>query len=380
MDLHVAIVARGLPTLRYPLHGIFEWDQAKALSKAGIQVDFFAVDLRSFRRLRPWGITHGHKDGITWHCFSIPIGRSPLLFRIKVGVWALQKLYENVFRQIAAPDIIHAHFDEFGFMAAHLSKRVHVPFVVTEHRSSILDLNLPSNFLYMLRESHSNAARVIAVSSRLKECIQRSTGVEAEIIPNIVSHCFSVRRISHQGFVFVSTGALEIGKRHRLVIEAFASILAYYDAIKLEIIGDGNLRKELQALVADLNISNKVTFHGTLAREQIAEIYRQCDCFVLPSAYETFGVVYIEAMAAGLPVIATRCGGPEDFVTEVNGILVDVDDVEGLKDAMMKMCEMREAFDGERISADTLSRFSPRSIANQLENIYTQVLWESTIG
>ena len=55
---------------------------------------------------------------------------------------------------------------------------------------------------------------------------------------------------------------------------------------------------------------------------EIVKVYEECDCFVLPSAGETFGVVYVEAMAAGLPVIATRCGGPEDFVNEDNGILI----------------------------------------------------------
>lgn len=380
MDLHVAIVAMGVPTSRYPLHGIFEWDQAKALSKAGIKVDFLAVDLRSFRRLRPWGITNGQKDGIAWHRFSIPIGRSPLLFRVKVGAWALQKLYENVFAYAAAPNILHAHFDEYGYMAAQLSKKVHIPFLVTEHNSDILELNPPENFVHILRESHTHAMCVISVSNSLKKSIRRCTGTEAEVVPNIVSSDFSFRHIPHPNFVFVSTGALETGKRHNLIIKAFAGVRAKYDDIRLEIIGAGKLRKELQNLADNLQVADKIKFHGSLSREQIAKIYRRCDCFVLPSAFETFGVVYIEAMAAGLPVIATRCGGPEDFVTEENGILVDVDDILGLKVAMMKMYKTREKYDSQSISQSVKCKFSSTTVARQLIDTYEAVLQDIAKG
>lgn len=86
-------------------------------------------------------------------------------------------------------------------------------------------------------------------------------------------------------------------------------------------IGDGHLRSVLMEYVWKHDLHDIVMFHGILSPMEIVKVYEECDCFVLPSAGETFGVVYVEAMAAGLPVIATRCGGPEDFVNEDNGIL-----------------------------------------------------------
>lgn len=69
------------------------------------------------------------------------------------------------------------------------------------------------------------------------------------------------------------------------------------------------------------------------------------DCFVLPSRSETFGIGFIEAFATGTPVIATRCGGPEDFVNEENGMLVDVDCVDELTQKMQKMFYTADKYD-----------------------------------
>lgn len=372
--LHVAIIAMGIPGSKYPLNGIFEWDQAKALAAAGVQVDYLAVDLRSFRRFRPWGITHGQKDGISWHCISIPIGRFPLEVRVKIGVWAFQRLYRNVFADGAGPDIFHAHFDAFGYMAAQLSIREKIPFVVTEHNSDILEPHLSSSFLHILRESHSRALRVIAVSSSLKTSIFKATGVEAVVVPNVVTTEFHYAKKEHEGTTFVTTCVLEYHKRTNVLLRAFASLCRRYNDIALEIVGDGEQRESLVRLAKELCIVDKVTFHGRLPRAEIAEIYNICDCFVLPSAFETFGVVYIEAMAAGLPVIATHCGGPENFVTEENGVLVPVDDVEALAEAMERLIISRRKYDGKAISANTIKLFSPETIAKQLLMIYQEAL------
>ena len=117
-----------------------------------------------------------------------------------------------------------------------------------------------------------------------------------------------------------------------------------------------------------------VFFRGHCPRNELAEAYAGADCFVLASRSETFGVAYIEAMAAGLPVIATRCGGPEDFVTEENGILIPVDDEDALTGAMEHMMLRREDYDSAAISADIRRKFAPETIAARLTELYEGVL------
>ena len=123
-----------------------------------------------------------------------------------------------------------------------------------------------------------------------------------------------------------------------------------------------------------MEISEKVRFRGLRNRMEIAREYRNSDAFVLPSRLETFGVVYIEAMAAGLPVIATRCGGPEDFVTPETGILIDVDDGAALTAAMKRMAADRAHYDSAKIAAYARQSFSPERVATHLTEIYQQAI------
>jgi glycosyltransferase involved in cell wall biosynthesis len=88
----------------------------------------------------------------------------------------------------------------------------------------------------------------------------------------------------------------------------------------------------------------------------------------------TFGVAYIEALAAGLPVIATNCGGPEEFVHKDNGILIEVDDAAALINSMLKMYNESNKFDRETISKEMVEKFSPETIAKRLTEIYRNIL------
>jgi len=106
----------------------------------------------------------------------------------------------------------------------------------------------------------------------------------------------------------------------------------------------------------------------------ISKKLKSSDCFVLASQNETFGVVYIEALACGIPVIATKCGGPEEFVSEENGFLVPVDDIDSLVKAMRDIYENSKNYDREKISKVTAGLFSPNEIANRLLEVYKNII------
>ncbi|MCL2312965.1 MAG: glycosyltransferase, partial [Firmicutes bacterium] len=95
-----------------------------------------------------------------------------------------------------------------------------------------------------------------------------------------------------------------------------------------------------------------------------------CHCFVLPSMFETFGVVYAEAIACGIPVVATKCGGPEDFVNDSNGLIVPTDDLESVIGAMEYMYKNAKKYDGDKISVATLEKLNEERIGKSLVNIY----------
>jgi len=113
---------------------------------------------------------------------------------------------------------------------------------------------------------------------------------------------------------------------------------------------------------------------GTQPRKIIAEYMKNADCFALASETETFGVAYIEALASGLPIIAARSGGPEDFIDDSNGILVDVNNVEDLTKALKSLYMNIKKYVKDNISNNAKERFSGELIARRLEKVYIEVL------
>ena len=139
---------------------------------------------------------------------------------------------------------------------------------------------------------------------------------------------------------FVFVGRLVDWKAVDLLLEAFGPVVAQTDAL-LEIIGDGLLRHELEAQTARLGLTSSVVFAGWLSQEQCVVRLQQAVGLVLPSLLECGGAVVLEAMAMGLPVIATNWGGPADYVDSTCGILIEPTSkevlVNGLTDAMLKL-------------------------------------------
>lgn len=372
--MHVLIVSRGMPDQQNPFMGLFEYDQAKALAKAGVQVTFFAVDLRSFRRKREFGIHSGSSDGVQWHRIDVPVGAVPRAMLLKIGTWALKKLYQTVFRdKNEKPDLIHAHFTNEAYMAAKLCEQEGIRLIVTEHSSEMNKPELEESLLNCAKYAYSKADAVIAVGQGLAANIEKNTGVSCTVIPNIMAadDFYAVKRNPEpKSFGFVFCGNLIDVKRPLLLLDAFRMVQKKDPDIRLGFIGDGSLRNELERKIEELNLQSSVTLYGRLPRNEIAPIYGNYDCFVLPSRSETFGVAYIEAMAAGLPVIATKCGGPEDFVTPEVGALIPVEDEEALVQAMEAMIAAADRYDSEVLKAYVRDRFSADAVAEKLTRLY----------
>ena len=157
-----------------------------------------------------------------------------------------------------------------------------------------------------------------------------------------------------------------------VTIKAFKLFYRENPNSSLTIVGDGPQRENLEKLVRSENLSDCVTFCGRLTRDRIKEVFDKSDCFVLASKGETFGVVYIEAMAAGLPVIATKCGGPEGFVNDSNGVLVEINDVEKLADAMQEIS--LKSYNPDKLNRFCLENFAPEVIANKLTELINGVI------
>ena len=139
----------------------------------------------------------------------------------------------------------------------------------------------------------------------------------------------SVERQRNDLTEFIFVGRLIDWKALDIILEAMRRLKGQLP-VSLEIIGDGPMRESWQALASQMGLSSVVRFSGWLSQEACAARLRQADVFVLPSLFECGGAVVLEAMAMGLPVIATAWGGPVDYLDSSCGILVNPDSRESL--------------------------------------------------
>jgi glycosyltransferase involved in cell wall biosynthesis len=390
--MHILIV----PSEQYmaadnPLGGVFQVSQAEALAQAGHKVGVIAPKARSlrsiFRGLGRWQVgravaAEGDVAGYRYLGWSWAPERIPDLY-IRSFRRTGHFLYGLYAARQGTPDLIHAHGSLYaGTLAASLQRDFGIPSVVTEHSSAYLTGTLRPWQLRAAGEAWRDAGARIVVSRALGKAIDREIPGPAsawEVIPNCLDRAFeeqdaSFRRPGHEGrFEILSVGSLIPIKNHSALLVAFASEFRGRDGVCLSIVGDGPLRSRLEQSVADLHIRRQVTFLGQLDKPGVLRAMRACDLFVLPSLNETFGVVVIEALSCGRPVLATSCGGPDDIVTEGDGLLVRGTSAEVLAGGLRSCYESVERFDPSAIRRYCLERYGRGAITALLESVYHRV-------
>jgi glycosyltransferase involved in cell wall biosynthesis len=142
--------------------------------------------------------------------------------------------------------------------------------------------------------------------------------------------------------------------------------------IRMVVAGPG-VEEDLAPLAEQLGIRERCEFTGLIPPERIADLMRRCAFLIIPSRYEPFGIVIIEAMACGKPVVATRSGGPEGLVTPENGLLVPPGDVEALTGAITTMLESFHRYNAEAIARKTLETYGDRVVTERLTSFYANL-------
>lgn len=369
--MKILVCARGYNSVSENRIGNFELDQAKALKAAGCDVRIASLDLRSFKRVRPFGAKLFRNSSM--HCVTVNSFSSFLPGRLseRQGAKAARTALKWICNDGWQPDVIHAHFTEIASCFAQAAGDTSAKFVVTEH-SSLMNTETPdAKNLAQAKKAYLSADKVIAVSSALAKNIKASTGVVPIVIGNVVDTDIfsSISNGSGQDtFRFVSCGNLVDVKNFELLFTAFSKL--HNTNAQLTVFGDGVKKQELADLCRSLGIADKVIFKGHRVREEIAKEYAQSDAFVLASKSETFGVAYAEAMCAGLPVISTACGGPQDFISEQNGLICENGDVDSLVKAMDLMMLTAISYDRKRIHRTCVQNYSPEGIAQKLISLY----------
>jgi len=227
-----------------------------------------------------------------------------------------------------------------------------------------------------LRFAMNRAQAILPVSHDLGGAIKDYYGIKKRIhvVPNVVDtevfhpSAFPAKPTNRGKKKMLLVAVLQPRKGIPDLLKALKQISSQRQDFVLDVVGDGPNRSEYEQLAKDLGLNNMVKFHGRQA--EIVEFIRECDFFVLPSLYENFGVVYIEAMACGKPVIATNAGGPREIVNKDVGILVPPKDVKALKEAIEYMLDNYQNYSPERIARYAKENFGYVAVGQMLDRIY----------
>lgn len=269
------------------------------------------------------------------------------------------------------PDIISVQASYPGiFGADHLSKKYGVPVHVHLRLGGSMFENLLRDVGSMQKAMLKaiNSAAVRTVTSDFQRRSLEQYVHEVNILPNPVN-CEFFREVQRAGDNVLAVGRLEREKGFDLLIHAVKQL----DWCTLTIIGSGSEFDYLQKLITKLELNSRVSLLGEQDKMVIKSEVAKSSFLVLPSRYETFGNVLLEAMASGKPVVATKCGGPEEIVSSKTGILCEPS-IEGLMSGMNEMKSRRDTFTSSDIRKETVLRFSPESWINKLESLFKSIL------
>ena len=372
-----------------PHRGYMFSEQATQIAANGFKVGLAFVEQRPLNRFTPARfINESHFQTSTEENSSFNTLRmhawNPKLSTARGGkIWArlTERLVKQYIRRYGRPDLIHAHFSLWAGYAAHnIYRKMGIPYVLTEHASSINDGKLTEEQKKIIRMACADAKQVICVGSMLQRNLQQliAQPEKAIVVPNFVDvNTFAPGNRTtdkEKEFIFVSVGNLTRRKGMHELIEAYGREFAQMPHVKLYIIGDGEELSALQQQIQVAGLQQQISLKGRLDREALAQLLAQCDAFVLPSHAETFGIVYIEALATGMPAIGTICGGPEDIITPECGYLINPGDVDALAARMKNLYDHYEQFDKARIRQSVANRFDFRLAGQQLKTIYHKAL------
>ncbi|MDR1055977.1 MAG: glycosyltransferase [Prevotellaceae bacterium] len=382
--MNILLISRGYPSKRDLQWGCFERDQALALQVAGHKVIIMIVEINTRLYWQKLGISHSFEDGLDIYRINLPFPyRFISLISYKWTHFIRQKLalilYKKIEKEQGKPDILYAHYLNNIAVTCSIKNKYGIPLVGLEHWSELTKEKIPQ---YMQRRgnlAYNGADKIIAVSDSLRRQILYHFNKESFVLHNMigeefVSHDIRIGRELDSPVRYVAVGSLIRRKGFDILIDAFAKSDLKEKGATITIIGKGVERNVLQQQISSAGLINNIFLVGVKSKKEIIEILKDSDVFILSSLAETFGVVCIEAMCLGLPVIATVCGGPEEFINEKNGILVPVNDVEALSSALVEMYNNINNYDRDAIANNCRARFSPHVIAEKLTTVFEDVI------
>ncbi len=381
---HILYLPRWYPSNEDTMLGLFVRKHAQAAADAGFRVtvvfavpgsnlrkhELFGTEIQSEGNLSEIIITYRKAEGIS--------GLARQLIAWNLGIKTSVQLNGK-------PDLIHAHIlTRTALLAWYFGRKWHVPYIITEHWSRYY----PENFQYkgwlhklLTRFAVRNAAKMTVVSNRLAKAMKAADiGSDFRSLPNVVdTKLFNIATKKDNKLRIISITCFEEkSKNLKMLIDAFVIFSANHKDAELVLVGEGADLTLIRKYVADKKLPfGAIRFTGLLEGAALAEELQQAFCLALTSNYETFGIVAYEAMACGIPVVATDVADLRDFIKPFTGRIVPVGDTRAFAEALSDVLDNPELFDREKMRTEVMQHYGSDAVSGKLAGIYHEMISKS---
>ena len=362
MPLKVLVLTTSYPSSESPVDGIFVREHARAAALAGADVRVVHLQRTPGRGLYE----------------LVPEDDDPPLVRVRYRRFGrpLSYLAFAAGARAAAgdPDVVHATSHLAALAALSLRK----PLVYSEHWSVFLPDNparLSAPLTRATRFALEHARLVLPPSEAMRATLAKlAPRARLRIVPNVVDdelfqpaerHDGGERRLLTAGLLGAN-GAKGVD----YLLDAVALLARERNGFRLDVVGDGELRGDYEAQARRLGVDRLVEFHGFRPKPELAAEMRRADLFVLASRFENNPCVVLEAMASGLPVVATRVGGLPELVDERSGLLAEPRDPASIAARIGEALDRLERFDRDAIARRARERYGREAVGKLLVAAY----------
>ena len=378
--LKILFLTPWYPSEENPAAGTFVMEHAMAVSLFN-EVTLIAFSESPISQWPFYAVSESIKDGI--RTIIIKIKRSPIpntnSFFHLCAIW---KCFRKLIKDGYKPDIIHANIYWAGVYAAILSRLYSVPFVITEHWTGFPMRRLTAVQKIKARFSMNRAKIILPVSEGLrKHIVQYGIKNKFRVVPNTVNTSLFYppiddikRNVKTKRILMVAF--LSHRKGISYLLKSLHRIKEVRQDFVLDIVGDGPNRQEYEKLTEKLELGEMVRFHGLKSKPEVADYMRQCDFFVLSSLWENLPCVLIEAMASGIPVIATDVGGVKEMINENVGLLIPPKNTKALEKAIEYMLNYYVNYSPEFLIRYVQNRFGYEAVGRTFSEVYRMVFSE----
>lgn len=367
--------------------GFVVHDISKVLARRGHQVTVYTTNVLSRNQLFSSNYKKNYYEGMFVYYFN------NILYNPSLSIEFSYELYRSIKENILNYDIIHIHEyrSYISLVVSYYAHKYNIPIILQAHGQlpRIISKQRSKWFFDTLLGYRllKNCSKIIALN-QMESRIYKNIGIPNKLI-TIIPNGIDFSEYNHLppkgnfriGYnlnkdekIVLFLGRINKIKGIDILIKAFTDVVKNLDGVRLVVVGpdDGSL-EELQTLVKDMNIENKVTFTGPLYGLKKIEAYVDSDVYILPSRYETFPMTLLEAYACGKPIIASNVGGLKDLViNNVTGLFFDSGDVEYLARNILYLLNNESkskemGFNGRQLVKDN---FTLENVVDQLEKVY----------